>query len=112
MHTSSRPKAIVIGAGILGLAYAKSLSNRGYSVDVFERSEKATGSSIRNFGMVWPIAQPDGNMYERAMLSKSIWLDTCERAKIWNDQVGSMHLAYNDMEMDVIEAKYFKFIKK
>jgi len=78
------------------LACTRALATRGYNVTVIDRSDFAVGASIRNFGMVWPIGQPDGNMYERAMLSKSIWLDTCDKANIWNDQVGSMHLAYND----------------
>ena len=80
MKTSLRPKAIIVGAGIMGIAYAKTLSERGYSVDVFERSEKASGSSIRNFGMVWPVGQPIGKLYNRAIKSREIWIDLCKAA--------------------------------
>ncbi len=69
MHRS----AIVVGAGIVGLATAKALALRGYKVTVLERTEKAVGASIRNFGMIWPIGQPEGALYERALLSKNIW---------------------------------------
>src|SRR5476649_1038138 len=94
--------AIVIGAGIVGLATARALAIRGYKVKVFERNERAVGASVRNFGMVWPIGQPTGPLFERAMLSRSIWKEICTEAKIWHDEVGSMHLAYHDDELQVI----------
>jgi FAD dependent oxidoreductase TIGR03364 len=99
----SKPSAIVIGAGIVGLATARALAVRGYSVTVFERNEQAVGASIRNFGMVWPIGQPTGPLFERAMLSRSIWKQTCADAGIWHDEVGSLHLAYHDDELQVME---------
>lgn len=95
----TQPSAIVIGAGIVGLATARALAVRGYSVTVFERNERAVGASIRNFGMIWPIGQATGPMYERAMLSRSIWKAICTEANIWHDEVGSLHLAYHDDEL-------------
>ena len=90
--------AIVIGAGILGLATARSLAMRGYKVTVFERNEKCVGASIRNFGMIWPVGQPNGLLYERALRSKTIWKEVCKDAGLWFDEVGSLHLAYNNPE--------------
>jgi FAD dependent oxidoreductase TIGR03364 len=95
--------AIVIGAGIAGLATARALAIRGYKVTVIERNEKAIGASIRNFGMIWPIGQPDGELYETAMLSRSIWKHTCDEANIWYDEAGSLHLAYANDEWDVLQ---------
>lgn len=105
--------AIVIGAGILGLAVARSLALRDYKVTVFERNEKAVGASIRNFGMIWPIGQPNGLLYERALRSKSTWKEVCNKAGLWFDEVGSLHLAYNNIEVTIIEEfaeanKYFR----
>jgi len=97
------PSAIVIGAGIVGLATARALAVRGYHVTVFERNERAVGASIRNFGMVWPIGQQTGPLYERAMLSRSIYKEICTEANIWHDEVGSLHLAYRTDELQVIE---------
>ena len=94
--------AIVIGAGIVGLATARALAVRGYKVTVFERNEQAVGASIRNFGMIWPIGQATGPMFERAMLSRSIWKQVCTEAGIWHNEVGSMHLAYHDDELQVM----------
>lgn len=98
-----KKNAIVIGAGIVGLAMARSLSEKGYAVTVFERNEKAVSASIRNFGMVWPIGQPNGNLYERALRSKSIWKQVSVEAGLWHNEVGSLHLAYNDLEWQVIQ---------
>src|SRR3954467_13349875 len=95
--------AIVVGAGILGLALARSLAVRGYKVMVFERNEKAVGASIRNFGMIWPVGQPNGLLYERALRSKAIWKQLCREAGLWFDEVGSLHLAYNDLELNVMK---------
>jgi len=99
----SEKKAIVIGAGIVGLAITKSLAERGYAVTVFERNEKAVGASIRNFGMLWPIGQPNGKLYERALCSKSIWKQVCAEAGLWINEVGSLHIAYNDLELRVMD---------
>lgn len=94
--------AIVIGAGIVGLATARSLAEKGYSVTVFERNTKAVGASIRNFGMIWPIGQPNGKLYERALRSKSIWKKVCDEADLWYNETGSLHLAYNELEFQVL----------
>jgi FAD dependent oxidoreductase TIGR03364 len=102
MTKQSSNTAIVIGAGIVGLATARALVLRGYKVTVFGRNERAVGASIRNFGMVWPIGQATGPLFERAMLSRSIWKEICTEANIWHEEVGSMHLAYHDDELQVI----------
>lgn len=99
----SNKTAIVIGAGIVGLATARALAIRGHQVTVFERNERAVGASIRNFGMVWPIGQPNGPLFERAMLSRSIWKEIAVEAGIWHDEVGSLHMAYHDDELRVME---------
>lgn len=96
--------AIVVGAGIVGLGTARALAFRGKKVLVIDRSSFAVGASIRNFGMVWPIGQPDGTLYERAMLSQSIWKQISSESGIWHDPVGSVHLAYSDLEMEVLES--------
>ena len=94
--------AIVIGAGIVGLATAKALAEKGYTVTVFERNEKAVSASIRNFGMVWPVGQPYGHLYERALRSRASWKKVCEESGIWHNPCGSLLSAYHEDELDAI----------
>ncbi|TAD81504.1 MAG: TIGR03364 family FAD-dependent oxidoreductase [Bacteroidetes bacterium] len=98
-----KPSAIVIGAGIVGLATARSLALRGVQVTVFERHEKAVSASIRNFGMVWPVGQPNGQLYQRAMRSRAIWKQVCTEAGLWHSEMGSLHVANSALEAQVMQ---------
>jgi FAD dependent oxidoreductase TIGR03364 len=95
--------AIVIGAGIVGLATARALSLNGFDVTVIEKSGKAVGASVRNFGMVWPIGQPDGTLYNRAVRSRSVWKEIADASGFWYDECGSLHLAYHEDEWQVLQ---------
>lgn len=96
-------KAIVIGAGIVGLATARALKLKGYQVTVIDKTEKAVGASIRNFGMIWPIGQPTGKLYNRAIRSREIWQEMAKAANFSFDPCGSLHLAYHKDEWDVLQ---------
>ena len=100
--------AIVIGAGIVGLATARALAEGGYSVTVIERNERAIGASIRNFGMVWPIGQPLGLLYDRAMRSRNIWKQISDESNIWSSTAGSLLTAYHADELACITEFYEK----
>lgn len=95
--------AIIIGAGIVGLATARALSLKGFEVTVIEKSGKAVGASVRNFGMIWPIGQPDGMLYNRALRSRNVWKEIADEAGLWYDECGSMHLAYHEDEWQVLQ---------
>lgn len=95
--------AIVIGAGIAGIAAARALAIKGYNVTVLERTHRAVGASIRNFGMILPVGQADGKDFERAMNSRSIWKQVCDDAGIWYEEAGSLQLAYEDDEWNVLQ---------
>lgn len=104
--------AIVVGAGIVGLATAKALANNGYKVTVLEKTEKAVGASIRNFGMVWPIGQPDGELYQLAKKSASVWKNICDGMGMWFNQSGSLHVAYSKEEWIVLNELLVQFEKE
>lgn len=104
-------KAIVVGAGIVGLATARTLALKGYKVTVIERSLRAVGASIRNFGMVWPVGQPEGESYNWAIRSRDIWKEIASKGNIWHEQVGSIHLGYSEQEMAVLEEYVSKYGK-
>jgi FAD dependent oxidoreductase TIGR03364 len=104
--------AIVVGAGIVGLATAKALANNGYKVTVIEKTEKAVGASIRNFGMVWPIGQPDGELYQLAKKSASVWKNICDGMGMWFNQSGSLHVAYSKEEWIVLNELLVQFEKE
>lgn len=99
---TTRYDAAVVGAGILGLAHAYHLARSGRRVVVFERHLRAQGASVRNFGMLWPVGQPAGNLYRLARRSLELWLELLPAASLWHARAGSLHLAYHDDEAQVL----------
>ncbi len=99
----------IVGGGIIGLAHAVAAVEKGYSVQLFEQEEMAVGASVRNFGLVWPIGQPAGNLYDRTMKSREKWLEMSKKANFWALENGSFHLAYQDDEYAVLSEYHTKF---
>ncbi len=90
-----------MGAGIIGLAHAYLAAKAGRKVTVFERNPKASGASVRNFGMLWPIGQPAGEMHQLALRSREIWLELLQESGLPYQPAGSLHVAYRDDEAAV-----------
>jgi len=97
-----RQRVVIVGGGILGLAHAYLAARRGHSVTLLERGSAATGASIRNFGMIWPIGQPAGEMHQMALRSRQIWLQLLNSERFPYRRTGSLHLAYREDEAEVL----------
>lgn len=93
----------IIGAGIVGLAMAYHLAGQGKKIVIFERNSKAISASIRNFGLVWPVGQSAGHMYERALKSRRTWKHLAEATGLQCQETGSLHLVYQQDELAVLE---------
>lgn len=98
---SKSADVIIVGAGIVGLAHAYTAAKAGKRVVVLERGLAATGASIANFGMLWPIGQTAGRMLNLALQSRQIWLALLNDAKIAYRNKGSLHIACRQDEAEV-----------
>ena len=92
----------MVGAGIVGLAHAYHLARAGRKVTVIERDRRAVGASVRNFGMIWPVGQPVGEVRDTALRSRDHWLTLLREAGLWHRECGSLHLAYAEDELQVM----------
>ncbi len=101
--TEQRAEIAVVGAGILGLAHAYLAAKAGKRVVVLEKSPRVTGASIRNFGMIWPIGQPAGEMLSLALHSRELWMEILREAGLPFRETGSLHLTYRSDEAHVAQ---------
>ncbi len=93
---------VVVGAGIVGLATAIAAHRKGLSVTIVDRHHAPIGASIRNFGMIWPIGQPRGALFDLAMRSRAIWLELSEQVGFFCEPSGSVHVAHREDELRVL----------
>jgi len=103
MSSIQSTDVLVIGAGIAGIAIATLEAERGRRVTILEREERPIGASVRNFGLVWPMGQPSGPLWNRAQRSRARWLDMAGKAGFHAAANGSLHLAHTELEKAVLE---------
>jgi FAD dependent oxidoreductase TIGR03364 len=99
----------IVGAGIVGLAHALAAARRGLRVTLFEREERAVGASIRNFGLPWPVGLALTPLYQRALRSRAIWLESARQAGFGMKENGSLFLAYRAEEEAVLREFFETF---
>lgn len=93
----------VIGGGIVGLAHAWMAARRRLRVVLLERTAAAEGASVRNFGMIWPIGQPAGELHSLALRSRELWLELSALGAVPVEDCGSIHLAHRHDELAILE---------
>jgi FAD dependent oxidoreductase TIGR03364 len=72
----------VVGAGIVGLSCALAAARRNLKVVVIDRSPRAQGASVRNFGLITVTGQDRDGVWPRAQRSREVWLEAAARAGI------------------------------
>ncbi len=102
MNIVGKAEIGIVGAGIVGTALAVAFSERGKKVVVWDREERPVGASIRNFGLVWPMGQPPGALWRRALRSRERWLELSRTAGFAAVENGSLHIATTEMEAKVL----------
>ena len=95
-------EVVIVGAGIVGLATAVACARDGKQITILDRHHVPTGASVRNFGMIWPIGQPLGLLHDAAMRSREIWLELAAQINFFCERSGSIHLAREQDELDVL----------
>lgn len=92
----------IIGGGIVGVAHAYAAARRGKRVVIFERDGRATGASVRNFGMIWPIGLA-ANLLPMGLRSRDLWRSVLDDAGLPHLDTGSLHLVYREDEETVVQ---------
>ncbi len=102
MFISGNADVAIVGSGIVGIALAAAFARRWKKVVILEREERPVGASIRNFGLVWPMGQPTGPLWKRALRSRERWLEYSKVAGFSALPTGSLHLAHQELEVAVL----------
>ncbi len=109
-------EVVVVGAGLVGAAVAANLVNEGLDVAVLEARNVASGATGRTAGLVSGLPIPYAQaveLYGRDMarelwqltLDNRAWLiETCEQLDIDVERSGSVTLAVDADEMDLLQA--------
>src|SRR5436309_15560085 len=78
MASSSRPKTVIIGGGVMGLGIAWRLAQAGCPVSVYDRAEAGRGASWAAAGMLAAAVETEPG--EEALLAL-----TLESQRLWPD---------------------------
>ncbi|MGH3360665.1 MAG: FAD-dependent oxidoreductase, partial [Nocardioidaceae bacterium] len=89
---------LVVGAGIVGLAHAAEAAERGRSVAIVERDDRAVGATVRNFGHLCASVQ-SGRALDYAERARERWLSLGAKAGFWVGETGTLVVARTDAQL-------------
>jgi len=102
---NSQYDLIVVGGGVLGTFHAYHALKSGLKVALLEKDRKPKGATVRNFGQVVPSGMnTKWQAYGRESLR--IYKNIQSKFNISVRQEGSIYLASNDEEMQLLEELY------
>ncbi len=99
--------AIIIGAGVVGLACAMELSRRGFTVYILEAGPRiAEGVSSRNSGVIHsPLNYPAQSLKADLCLEgRELLYEWCEKHSVPHRQTGKLIVATTDEETEALES--------
>ncbi|HWW65852.1 MAG TPA: NAD(P)/FAD-dependent oxidoreductase [Sphingomonadaceae bacterium] len=99
--------AIVVGAGVVGLAVARALALAGHEVMILERERQfGTITSARNSGVIHAgLYYPDGSLKaELCVEGRRLLYDFCERRGVAHRRCGKLIIAASEEEFPALDA--------
>lgn len=93
---------VVVGGGILGTFHAYHALQKNLKVAILERNSVPQGATVRNFGQVVPSGM-DIKWQNFGKESLNIYKDLQSKADLTVRQNGSVYIASNDEELQLIE---------
>lgn len=98
---------IIVGSGIIGLAFAYTLHKKGKKVLVLEQHSHPISSSIRNFGLITVTGQPYPYEWEMARRGSEIWTQVLQDLNIDPSQRGCIFTARSEIGEQVLNEYHF-----
>src|SRR6202171_1870154 len=107
MHTA---EAIVIGGGVMGLAAARALAQRGHTVTLLERAQPGRAASWASAGIIGATSREESDpSAELRRVSNALWPAFAEAVEAESGldpeyrQMGCLHLASNEAELTQLQ---------
>jgi FAD dependent oxidoreductase TIGR03364 len=103
MTPAARPRAVIVGGGILGTWHAVHAVQAGFSVTHLEGDAGPRRASVRNFGLVWVSGRAAGAELALAQRARDLWQEVAERhLSVTFRASGSLTVATSDAELAVL----------